>query len=341
MHVADAAPVTAWTEKPVPAGIAAWRDDDKVPAVPKGVRLPVDPESVLRYEAAGKDAAVVYASSNYDLPGEVPAFGLWLALRRDGVWQAPLYLGLQEHFPYVVTPGSHLPLVDGDHLQLEVQVREIDVRSIRFPPVALSYAREGEGLYLDIPLAALTADRDGDGLTDIEETRLGLKPDSRDSDGDGLDDGRDALPLTAYDPKTDPAKSAVARFILERLAGHDAGALVVTPQNNPTPESLILGAMGKPAPHSRRNTLFVVSDVDLFSGIADAPFRLIIYSGKDLERLHRDKAPFYPPEITMLFRSLDGADYYVEWNAKWVGGAFLVHCDGAICTGKTLSDWIS
>lgn len=43
--------------------------------------------------------------------------------------------------------------------------------------------------------AEIARDSDGDGWTDIEEARLGLRADQADSDGDGIPDGRDACPL--------------------------------------------------------------------------------------------------------------------------------------------------
>ena len=346
IHVTTMQLAPAWTEKPLPPGIAAWKGDntgpdDEVaaPRLPKNADLPVPADSVLRYEASGKDAAVVFASSDYDLSGEIPAAGLWLDLRRDGVWQAPLYLGLQAHFPYVVTPASNLPLINGDHLNLEVEVREIDKATITFPPVGLGYSRQADGLYLDIPLAALTADSDGDGLTDITEARLGLKPDNADSDGDGIADGVDPLPLTAYDAKADPRMSAVAKLILTRLIGHDAGALVVDPVTGKGDDD-ILRAIGHGAPSARRDTIFVVSDRDIFSGVAAAPFRLIVYSPVDVDRLNRD-APFYPPQVTQLFSSLDGNDYFVAWSAGWVGGSLNIHCDGNNCTAQDAGNWIT
>ncbi|HVZ29132.1 MAG TPA: hypothetical protein VG839_01980 [Asticcacaulis sp.] len=339
VHVTSTSVAPAWSEKPLPTGVTPWRDSDKVASLPKGLKLPVAPDDVLRFEANGKDAALVFESSEYDLSGEIPAAGLWVTLRQDGVWQKPLYLGLQEHFPYVVTSGSRLPLLAGDHLHLEIQVKEIDPKTITFPPVGMGYAREADGLYLDIDLAALKGDRDGDGLTDIAEARLGLKPDAADSDGDGIPDGRDPLPLTAYNPKGNPRDGAVAKIILEHFAGHDAGAIMVKPRPEAAPGDLLM--LGPAAPQEKRYTMILVSDVDLFSDIAAAPFQLIVYSHADLARLGRDKAPFYPPRITELFRSLDGNDYYVSWSASWVGGSFWVHCDGDQCTSKELSNWIT
>jgi hypothetical protein len=55
-------------------------------------------------------------------------------------------------------------------------------------------------MYLEFDLATLAVDRDGDGLTDIEEHRLGLDFSNADTDGDGVPDGRDPLPLVRYQP---------------------------------------------------------------------------------------------------------------------------------------------
>ncbi|MDC7683513.1 hypothetical protein PQU92_09515 [Asticcacaulis sp. BYS171W] len=342
VHVASPTPVV-WTEKPLPDGVTAWQGDE-APEVPKSAQLPERMDYVLRYEASGEDAAVVFASGEYDMSGELPAFGLWLGLKRKGIWEAPLYLGMQQHFPYVVTPGSHLPLIRDDRLQLEVKVREIDPDTIIFPPVNTQFKRQADGLYLDIPLAELRADRDGDGLADIEERRIGLDPNKADSDGDGVVDGRDPLPLTAYKTNTDPRTDQIARIILRQLMGHDAGAIVVAPRGKKASNALddILSAtLGGAVPQGPRGTMFIVSARDIFSGIVQTPFRLIVYSPADLDHLGRGEAPFYPPQVTTIFASPDGSSFYVAWSASWVGGAFIVRCKGETCTTKTLSQWIT
>jgi hypothetical protein len=47
---------------------------------------------------------------------------------------------------------------------------------------------------VEIDLAVVLQDSDGDGLTDVEEARLGLNPRRADSDGDGIRDGDDTAP---------------------------------------------------------------------------------------------------------------------------------------------------
>ncbi len=339
LHVSGAAMPDVLHEKSLSAGIAAW-DGKAKSAVPKGVKLPVPADSVLRYESSGTDAAIVYDSPEYDLAGEIPAYGLWLDLKRGGSWQKPLYLGIQQYFPFVVASRSGLPMISGDRLTLEVRIKEIDPESITFPPVGLRYKRETGGVYIDAALAEVAADRDGDGLTDIEEARLGLDPAKADSDGDGLPDGVDPLPLTAYDAKADPRAAAVAKVILEHLAGHDAGAIVLAPREGHD-DNPLAGIAGLTKPSAPRRTLFLGSDIDLFSGIAGAPFRLVVYSPADIEKLGRDKAPFYPPRITSLFRSLDGSRYFVAWSASWTGGSFVVTCKDLVCTTEDFGNWIT
>lgn len=355
-NLSDAVNVTVtqlpvqWHEKPLPEGIAPWTDEDEAPKLPARSQLPKVDGLITRHEAYGKDGAIIFVSARYDLSGEVPAYGLWLSLRRGSKWGQPVYLGLQEHFPYVATPGSRLPLIakdaDGvEHLQLEVRVREIDPETITFPPVGLSYTRQADGIYLDILLADIVKDGDNDGLSDIEEVRLGLKPDHRDSDGDGVDDARDPLPLTAFAPGR-AEDIEVARVILERLMGHDKGAIMVAPVNRTggKADSLdsLLGAVGGAGPALRlSHTLFLGADPALFAGVVRTPAQLFVYSPADLRALGREKGVFYPPRITRLYRSLDGKRIFVEWSASWTGGSFLIDCTGKTCSTADLDGWIT
>jgi hypothetical protein len=328
IHVHGRAEMPSWPEHPLPRGVAAWKDTNSPERAPKGVSLPVDPETVLRYERVGAERAIVYQSSDYDMPGEVPAFGVWFARTEQGHWTRPVYLGLRQYFPYVVTPGSKLPLFRGDVLQLEVRIREIDPSSITFPPIATGLLRSADGLYLTIDLARARADRDEDGLSDVEEIALGLDPASADTDGDGLPDGRDPLPLTAYRADVAAADRAVGRAVINRVLHHDAEAMVT----GPTPDTT----------HTRAGAVFLVGDPNLFAGISSAPFRLVVYTDADLRALDRGPAPFYAPKIIRMFSSLDGRRRYVEWSAKWAGGRFLVICQtGGECTVDDLSSWVS
>jgi hypothetical protein len=189
VHVKPADLPRWWNERPLPASIAAWRDDEPRQRPPEGVVFPIDPNAVVvRYEERKGERAIIYLSYEYEVPGETTGPGMWFARTVSGQWTRPLYLGMQQNVPYVVTRGSRLPLLGGDRLRVEVQVREIDTSS---DPLFPHITRSIDGLYLEFDLAGLASDRDGDGLTDIEERRLGLDSMDPDTDGDGMTDGED------------------------------------------------------------------------------------------------------------------------------------------------------
>jgi hypothetical protein len=301
-----------------------------------------DAFDVLRFERVGDEHAMVYESSDYDLPGEIPALGLWFVQTSGGTWGRPIYLGLQQHYPYVVTPGSQLSLLDGTILRLEVQVREIDSATITFPPIGLGLARSADGVYLEMDVARLQKDSDGDGLPDIEEQRIGLDADNPDTDGDSLNDGIDPLPLTPFSSRGF-GSSGLARAFLSQVSGHDAKAFVVSVAAGNRPLEFFEAA-GAPRGHSVRTTAgaeFLVADPALFSGVVTSK-RLMIYSDADIDELRRGAAPFYPPRIGPIFSSLDGRTHYVSWSATWTGGAFIVTCHAPDkCDVEVLQAWIT
>ncbi len=324
------------------AVLAAEVAEDASPEMEENPTLPVGRYAVIRLEERGGERLLVYRDSTYDLPGETGAYGLWFDRSIGGVWGEPIYLGLQEHFPYVVTPESRLPLLDGDRLQIEVQVREVDPESISFPPVGLRLKREEDGVVLTASLAELTRDGDADGLSDLVERRLDLDAGNPDMDGDGALDGADPMPQVAHDPSTPRGRTALASAILKQMIGYDAAALVV-PVSPPGEglEDMLASAIGRPPVPARRDTFIVGGDPSLFAGL-DLPFRLLVYTPEALRALTERGAPFYPPTVK-VYSSLDGRRHYVVWSASWVGGSFLATCqDGAeTCEIEPRSSWIT
>jgi hypothetical protein len=80
-----------------------------------------------------------------------------------------------------------------------------------------------------IIVSDITRDSDNDGLTDIEEERLGLDPHNPDTDGDGIKDGEDICPnlsqkTTPVDEDSELIQSAF--FALYGISGSNQMLLV-------------------------------------------------------------------------------------------------------------------
>lgn len=326
-----------WTETRLAPSVSPWGEDEESGPAPV---LPdwISPYSVRRSASVDGETFIVFLSGDLDPSGELPAAGVWLARGQGGWWDSPIYLGLQEHFPYVVTSGSRLPLVSDGKVQLEVRIAEIDPDSITFPPVGLRMKREESGVVLTSTLAELQRDSDGDGLTDLMESRLALDPVIADTDGDGQTDGVDPMPLTPHG-QPDPARDAMGLAILEAVVGYEADGIVVPVGNAESSdvETLIVG-VGRPPP--ALETLIFVGDPAPFSGL-DLPFRLLVYTQEQAEVMTRGRGPFYPPSIRS-YPSLDGLSRLVIWSAGWAGGTFVVRCTAAgACETQTKSSWIT
>jgi hypothetical protein len=171
IRTVEAAPAP-FEERPLPAAFRGSR--------PRAVALPPDigalPEGFVpvRFERSGQRAAMISASHLYDPTDEVSKGAYWLHLSRDGGghWERPLYTGIADRFPYVVPPTSRMPMLNGNGVDLEVEVDEIDTADIRFYSPSPRSRRRAAGLYLHIPFAELARDGDGDGISDIAAHRL-------------------------------------------------------------------------------------------------------------------------------------------------------------------------
>src|SRR5262249_52891653 len=145
------------------------------PNLGRGLAIGLPPQTVLAAKV-GSDDVVVYRSYRLEPSSELGDAGYRVEIQRPNAKLVDVSLGFSEMRPYVVVPDTRVPLLQGDTLQLRADIREIDDKSITFPPVALKAKREKRDLLLTCSLAALTQDTDGDGLTDLEEARLGTDP---------------------------------------------------------------------------------------------------------------------------------------------------------------------
>lgn len=252
----------------------------------------------LRKEQSGGEIVVLGTSQIIDKVGEVAPGAYWLLRSHDGgkTWAAH-YTGLRAGMPYVAVPQSRLPLLDGDHVRIEVEVNEIDLDSITFPPVALRTKHGKSGIYLDFAWDDLMRDSDHDGVTDLVEERLILDPRDADSDDDGIPDGRDMLPFVPH-----------------------AGTL--------TAMSNVLAAVYSQAEESvEPRTNFVVGARAMFAPLT-LPIRTIVLTPGEHALYEKKFGPLYGTTIRTFAIDRSGKRAIIELDHTWAGETILLRKEG-------------
>lgn len=113
---------------------------------------------------------------------------VFLAKRRAGSWSRPYLV------PTAVPPDASLSLVARANGRLRIGFTVKPHKG--FPATRVHPAPHA----IEVTLAEVERDSDGDGWTDVEERYLALDPNAADSDRDGLPDGRDATPSDGNRP---------------------------------------------------------------------------------------------------------------------------------------------
>jgi hypothetical protein len=294
--------------------------------------------SPLRMERKGEDVVAVAISSAVDPIGEIGLGGYWILRSRDGgqSWSS-FYTGLRQNAPYVIPPASHLPLLDGDRLRIEVEVKELDTSSITFPPIAMRLKREQTGLYLLMSWDELTRDSDGDGLTDLLEERLTTDPLDPDTDGDGIADGEDRLPRVAHTEEN----SAAAEVLAEVLEGFRLGG-----------GRAVVGILGEDGGPDQANScevrtsnvadpvLFLVGDPSQFGSLSSGR-QTIVLTPAELEIYEKKFGPTYPARILRFVVDHTGTRAVIELNESWKGVTYVLTKTKEGWTKAAAGMWIS
>ena len=320
------------------AGLLAAPESPHRAAPPWARRLPAG--ELVRYEQQGQRVVAVTVSQTLDPTGEISAGGYWVSLSDDGGehFHAPLYTGLRMFEPYVVLADSRLPMLAGDHLQLEVVVRRLDDRHVRLPPISIPLKERRDDLYIDMPLATLAQDSDGDGLTDIAEWAMLLDAHNPDTDGDGLPDGIDPLPQVASSHGDDAHASALAA-VLNQLFDNTLGAIVTTTATaaEPADAHAITGESDR---YNDDKALFIQAPAAYFSGIT-VHGRMIVLNPEQAEALSKARGLVFITSMPVFEVSHDGTKALVVWSSGWSGGTFLLHRDGSGWKVEELQSWIT
>lgn len=334
-------------ELPLPEGMRSPRDkgsdSEKPPAWPTTFSSLPSGFSPVRIGRSGNRIAAVSVSQTLDPSGEVSAGGYWIHLSEDGgrTWRDPLYTGLAERFPYVVRAHSKLPIFDGETLKLEVYVEELDTQSITYPPVGLRSKRRAKNLYLQIPIATLRQDSDGDGITDIVEKHLLLDPNNPDSDGDGIPDGEDFMPNVARSQGEDPTHGAMAA-VIEKMF-HVRMVPIIEGIESATGSDTFLGrfkTMRIGELLSIEHPIFIEGNAADFATLN--PSRVVlVYNKAQIAELRRMTPDFHAVSFSPLVVNNDKDRAYLVWSNGWSGGTFRLIREGKGWKVVTLSQWIS
>jgi hypothetical protein len=153
-------------------------------------------------------------------------------------------------------------------------------------PVLVGPSDDPAGLLREIaegrtPLATFQQDTDGDGLTDLEEARLGTDPMRADSDDDARPDGLDGNPLTRRTPHDLDARIRQAAFTLlfATCECHDA---LLLPRAKPLARQEYDGYVGwvLPTPAARPGWYHVTSMRVRRMGTDEADVCVVGYGGE-------------------------------------------------------------
>jgi len=282
-------------------------------------------------------------SQRLDPAGEVSGGGYWLLESKDGgrTWSSLLYTGLRQYRPYELAKQSSLPMLDGDTLQLEASVRELEEKSITFPPINLSMKREKKDLFLQARLSALRKDSDADGLSDLVEERLLTDPKAADTDADGLSDGEDALPQVSSvrgGPES-PEAQLLADFIATLRGGEQAQKGLVVglpdPDNSHDAQWLPRGT----TPESRYDVTFLEMDRGPLRGVR-MPSRTLVLTPEERSKAQERFGSFFPMSVEILLNAR-GDQAFIEWNEHWRGGSYLARKKDGQWVLESRGGWIT
>jgi hypothetical protein len=287
----------------------------------------------VRVEQQGQRVVAISLSQNLDPTGEVSGGAYWVHVSEDGgrSWQAPLYTALAENFPYVVPSSSAMPLIDGDALNLEVEIAEIDTASIMYPPVATMTRRKARDLYLRLPLADLRRDSDGNGLSDIAAHRLLLDTPAGPG-GTPFVVGSDAARCTA----TPTPERRATMTLLEKIFGMRSQALVEQVDRK---GDLAFGGW-RGAAISAGRPMIMTGDPSAYACLH--PDRLmIVYSPADIERLRNFSPDFNGLSLPPITFNRTHDRGFVAWSTGWSGGTYRLRLVKGEWVFDPIMSWVT
>lgn len=261
----------------------------------------IDREQILKYERKDNVDAFVYLGSE---------FQIWIAYSTDkGKTWSYYYTGVVQERPLYVKWYSKYPLINSNG---DMQIEACLMRKASDPELYgyVRYELVQDGLLLTIDLETLAKDSDGDGLTDIMETRLRTDLNNPDTDGDGITDNLDMNPRFNL-PRTEKT------LIYEAVLNEDPRAHHFWDED----ECEIIPFSEVPAPHyvtDTTRTILIVTDDPEFLACQPTKERVVFLTEDEFESTkdkflgERSNISFSP-----LFKVDNVADAYVFDVGGW------------------------
>ena len=291
----------------------------------------IEKSQILKYEKNGQIEAFIYTSKEFE-NRHFGESGIWVAYSaNEGVSWEYLYSGIVQKQPLYVKWYSKVPFINSkSELQIETCILR-QLSSFIHPGPGPTYELVKDGLLLTLDLKSLRKDTDGDGLSDIVETKLHTNLFNKDTDGDGISDNSDLNPRFSIS-RTD--KTVIFEFAVnEERNMYDTTGIKIssinTPQINYTTDTT--------------ETVLIVTDNPDLQSIQPSSTRVIILSEKEYEK---SKGKFQNKlnimSISPLFKVDNELDTYIFTRSFNTGGdEYLVKKTENGWRIIIISSWIS
>jgi len=249
----------------------------------------IDKRQVMRYEKRGSVEAIVYKSYEYFMALEP---SIYVAYSDDqGQSWTFYYTGITHCQPLCFKPQSKMPLFNnkGD-LQMEACLLR-QISSFWLGHVS-DYELVKDGLLLTIDMETLRKDSDGEGLTDIVESRFMTDPFNSDTDGDGIADGLDLNPRMLV-PRSE--KTVVYEYLIQFCFA----------------DTIPLTASELCYANERTRTVRIVTDCPDLQAVQPRTIRVIVLSEEEYENSSKYFVPMDSYHLSPMFKVDDEEDVYL------------------------------
>ncbi len=289
-------------------------------------------QKALKISYIGRNGAILFRKTQY----EDHCFGYWIALSSDsGYTWKKYYTGLSEDYFLRAKYNSPVSLWK-DSLTLQFEVARIftDERTVIHPQIMpIQRTVIEDSLIAFMSIRNLTRDSDNDGLTDLEEQKLWLNPNSKDTDSDGISDSQDSNPRH---PPSQSDKTAIYQALLD----NDYAEPVLLSKYLKSTERR--RAMREKSVSYENETVRIITDDQELSSTHSLTMRIIFLTPQEYLLYNRQFPKSLPRYfLSPMFRCLGTPERYeVDFSKSFHGGSYIILKIGADWIIKPHLRWI-